>query len=67
MNVLEPTKYEDLKDAYKVEYKSNSLFSYMLANNEFNPHRLFHELSKEELIAKYKELSEKHLQMLESL
>mgnify|MGYP003432263045 CR=1 FL=1 len=32
---LEPLKYEDLKDAYKVEAKSPSLFIYLLNNNEF--------------------------------
>ncbi len=65
--MLEPTKYEDLKDAYKVKDKSPSLFSYLLNNNEFNTHRLFHELSKEELIKKYKELSKKHLDLLNNL
>ncbi len=64
---LEPLKYEDLKDVYKVEAKSPSLFSYLLNNNEFNPHRLFHQLSKEELIEKYKELTKKHLELLEGL
>lgn len=60
-------KYEDLKDAYKVEAKSPSLFGYLLINNEFNPHRLFHQLSKEELIEQYKELTKKHLELLENL
>lgn len=64
---LEPLKYEDLKDAYKVEAKSPSLFSYLLNNNEFNPLMLFHQLSKEELIEKYKELTKKHLELLEGL
>lgn len=64
---LEPLKYEDLKDVYKVKAKSPSLFSYLLNNNEFNPHRLFHQLSKEELIEKYKELTKKHLELLEGL
>lgn len=64
---VDKTPYEDLKDAYKIEYKSKSLFSYMLNNNEFNPRRLFHQLSKQELIESYKELSKKHLELLESL
>ena len=64
---LEPLKYEDLKDAYKVEAKSPSLFIYLLNNNEFNLQRLFHQLSKEELIEKYKELTKKHLELLEGL
>ncbi len=67
INMFEPIKYENLKDAYKVEAKSPSLFSYLLNNNEFNPHRLFHQLSKEELIEKYKELTKKHLELLEGL
>lgn len=60
----EPIKYENLKDAYKIEAKSPSLFNYLLTNNEFNHHRLFHQLSKEELILKYKELTKKHLELL---
>ncbi len=64
---IESNKYEDLKDAYKVEVKSKSLFSYLLQNNEFNSYRLFHQLSKEELISKYKELTKKHLELLEGL
>lgn len=64
---LEPTKYEDLRDVYKVKYHSNSLFSYLLNNNAFNPHKLFCDLTKEELIEDYKELYKKHLELLKSL
>lgn len=64
---VDKIKYEDLKDVYKVESKSKSLFSYLLNNNEYNPRRLFHQLSKKELIENYKELSKKHLELLESL
>lgn len=64
---IEPTKYEDLKDAYKVQAKSPSLFSYLLNNNEFNAHRLFHQLTKEELIENYKKLIQKDLELLENL
>ncbi len=65
--MFEPIKYENLKDVYKIESKSTSLFRYLLLNNDFNPHRLFHELDKEELIEKYKELTKKHLELLENL
>lgn len=59
--------YKNLKDAYKVESKSKSLFSYLLNNNEFNKNKLFHQLSKDELIEKYKELYKKHLELLENI
>ena len=65
--MLKLIKYENLKDAYKVEAKSPSLFSYLLSNNELNTHRLFHQLTKEELIEKYNELTKKHLELLEGL
>ena len=67
MNYLEPLKYEELKDVYKVKEHSPTLFSYLLHNNKFNPHRLFHELSKEELIEEYKKLTEEHLEILKRL
>lgn len=57
--MFEPIKYENLKDVYKVEAKSPSLFTYLLRNNEFNTQRLFHQLSKEELIEEYKKLTKK--------
>lgn len=65
--IIEPTKYEDLKDAYKVQAKSPVLFSYLLHTNEFNPHRLFHRLTKEELIENYKKQYKKDLELLENL
>ena len=65
--VEEPIKYEDLKDAYKIRRKSYSLFSYLLCNNQFDPRKPFHQLSKDELIEQYKELSKEHLELLENL
>lgn len=64
---LTQLKYEDLKDVYKVERRSKSLFGYLLANEDYNPNRLFHKLSKQEIIEKYKELTKKHLELLEAL
>lgn len=63
----EPINYNDLKDVYKIESKSKSLFSYLLNNSFYNPYRLFHQLTKEELIENYKELTKKHLELLENL
>jgi len=60
-------KYKELKDVYKVEYESKSLFNYLLENNEFNHQKLFHELNKEELIEQYKKLTKEHLELLENL
>ena len=67
MSWITPLKYEELKDIYKVKDKSNSLFDYLLTNNEFNPNRLFHKLSKEELVDEYEKLSKEHLELLKSL
>ncbi len=61
------TEYKNLKDAYKVKSKNNSLFDYLLSNSEYNQGRLFHQLSKEELIEKYIELTKKHLELLKEL
>ena len=60
-------EYENLKDVYKVKEKSESLFSYLLHNNAFNPHKLFHTLTKDEIIKKYKELTKEHLELLNSI
>lgn len=60
-------KYEDLKDAYKIEKKNRHLFNYMLLNHVYDPSNLFHNLKKEELIREYKELYKKHLKLLEDL
>lgn len=67
MSFLEPLKYEELKEVYKMQQHSPSLFSYMLHNNEFNPNHLFHMYSKKELIEAYKKLTAKHLEILENL
>jgi len=63
----EPLKYEELKDIYKVERKSKNLFDYLLNDNVFNSNKLFHQLTKEELIENYKTLTKKHLELLENL
>lgn len=60
-------EYNELKDIFKLEAKSSSLFIYILKNHEFVTHKLFHQLSKEELIEEYKELTKKHLELLENL
>lgn len=62
--------YNELKDVYKMQHHSPSLFSYMLNNKVYdntNDEVLFHQLSKEELIERYKELTKKHLEILENL
>lgn len=64
---MKPQDYNNLKDVYKVKEQSGSLYAYLLANNEFDVSKLFKNLTKEELIAKYKRLSEKHLKLLENL
>jgi hypothetical protein len=66
-SVEEQRNYDSLKDVYKVEEKSLSLYHYLLVNNEFNRNKLFHQLTKEELITEYKELVKKHLKLLEEL
>ncbi len=63
----EPIQYDNLKDVYKVQAKSDSLFKYLLNNNEFNKYKLFHQLTKYEIISNYKELTKKHLELLESI
>ncbi len=63
----EQRNYDSLKDVYKIEEKSLSLYHYLLANNEFNRNKLFHRLTKKELIIEYKELVKKHLKLLEEL
>jgi len=61
------TEYNQLKDAYKVKSRNSSLFDYMVRNNIFYPHNLFHEHSKEQLIEDYKRITEEHLKILENL
>lgn len=64
---MDNIEYKNLKDSFKVEFRSPSLFSYLLRNNIFNPSKLFHQMSKEDLIGCYKELYKKHLKLLEEL
>lgn len=62
--------YNELKDVYKIQHHSPSLFSYMLNNkvyDDYKPDRLFNQLDKYELIEMYKELTKKHLEILENL
>lgn len=60
-------EYDKLKAVYKVKSKSETLFDYLLENNDFDKNRIFHQLSKEQLIDDYIALTKKHLELLQNL
>lgn len=61
-------KYKDLRPVYQVQRKSSTLFNYLLGNSVLNPNKkLFYQMSKEDIIKAYKELTKEHLLLLENL
>jgi len=61
------TTYNNLTDVQKLREQNHKLYDYLYETNQFDISKLFHTLTKEELVAKLKRQFEKDLKLIENL